>query len=237
MTTSSRVCALFTEIPSNPLLKIPDMHRLQALARKHNFLLIVDDTISGFAQVDLLSGKPNRRDAGRDGSATVFSSEEAFTSSTSSTSPAPAPVTEEGVRVDLLCSSLTKIFSGRGNVLAGSLVVNSAGPRATMLKKLLQQETAVSPTIFPDDMKVLAENSRNYEQRCLQIMQVTYRLACWLRERPEVETVWHPCFFNEKTLGNTRIHSVLRQRRLNEVRGEPGLRLSAEFTTPRGGGE
>ena len=34
---------------------------------------------------------------------------------------------------------------------------------------------------------------------------------------------WHPCFFNEKTLGNTRIHSVLRQRRLNEVRGEPGL--------------
>ena len=107
--------------------------------------------------------------------------------------------------------------------ISGSLVVNSAGPRATMLKKLLQQETAVSPTIFPDDMKVLAENSRNYEQRCLQIMQVTYRLACWLRERPEVETVWHPCFFNEKTLGNTRIHSVLRQRRLNEVRGEPGL--------------
>ena len=44
-----------------------------------------------------------------------------------------------------------------------------------------------------------------------------------LRERPEVETVWHPCFFNEETLGNTRVHSVLRQRRLNGVKGEPGL--------------
>ena len=56
MTTSSRVCALFTEIPSNPLLKIQTCIVCKALARKHNFLLIVDDTISGFAQVDLLSG-------------------------------------------------------------------------------------------------------------------------------------------------------------------------------------
>ena len=30
-----------------------------------------------------------------------------------------------GVRADIVCSSLTKIFSGRGDVLAGSIVINS----------------------------------------------------------------------------------------------------------------
>lgn len=216
--TSTRVCALFTEVPSNPLLKIPDMQRLNKLAKKHGFLLIVDDTISGFAQVDLMSGKHGRTRA-----ASGASSATGVDAVTSSLASAPAPATEDGVKIDLLCSSLTKIFSGRGDVLAGSVVINSSSPHATLLKTLLQQEVAISPTLFAGDARVLAENSRNYEQRCLHIMQVSYRLARWLRERPEVETVWHPCFFNEETLGNTRVHSVLRQRRLNEVKGEPGL--------------
>ena len=39
---SQRVLALFTECPSNPLLKVPDFKTLTRLARQYGFLLITD---------------------------------------------------------------------------------------------------------------------------------------------------------------------------------------------------
>ena len=84
------VSAVFTEFPSNPLLKCPDLHRLllylsridtslaahsftplllinlpilihtprlTSLAREFNFLLVVDDTIGNFSNLDLLHSK------------------------------------------------------------------------------------------------------------------------------------------------------------------------------------
>ena len=44
---------MFTEFPSNPLLKCPDLLRLTALAKEFRFLLVVDDTIGNFANLDL----------------------------------------------------------------------------------------------------------------------------------------------------------------------------------------
>lgn len=46
--------AVWTEFPSNPLLAVPDLGRLRELADEHDFLLIVDDTIGSFCNVDLL---------------------------------------------------------------------------------------------------------------------------------------------------------------------------------------
>ena len=48
------VLALFTEFPSNPLLRSADLPRLRALADKYGFLLIVDDTLGNFANVEVL---------------------------------------------------------------------------------------------------------------------------------------------------------------------------------------
>eukprot|EP00597_Dinobryon_sp_UTEXLB2267_P009643 CAMPEP_0170092444 /NCGR_PEP_ID=MMETSP0019_2-20121128/25810_1 /TAXON_ID=98059 /ORGANISM="Dinobryon sp., Strain UTEXLB2267" /LENGTH=404 /DNA_ID=CAMNT_0010312877 /DNA_START=243 /DNA_END=1456 /DNA_ORIENTATION=+ len=48
-----QVAAIFTEFPTNPLLKCPDLTQLTALAAEFDCLLVVDDTISGFANVDL----------------------------------------------------------------------------------------------------------------------------------------------------------------------------------------
>jgi cystathionine gamma-synthase len=47
--------AIWAEFPTNPLLTVPDLNRLRSLADEHNALLIIDDTISSFANVDLLS--------------------------------------------------------------------------------------------------------------------------------------------------------------------------------------
>ncbi|PVV01316.1 hypothetical protein BB560_004267 [Smittium megazygosporum] len=48
------IAALFTETPNNPLLKTPDLHRLRNLADKYGFILVVDDTIGNFVNLDTL---------------------------------------------------------------------------------------------------------------------------------------------------------------------------------------
>ncbi|KAG5457354.1 MAG: pyridoxal phosphate-dependent transferase, partial [Olpidium bornovanus] len=48
------VLAVFCEFPSNPLLKSPDLRRLRALADRHDFVLVVDETIGNFVNVAVL---------------------------------------------------------------------------------------------------------------------------------------------------------------------------------------
>ena len=48
------ILALFTEFPSNPLLRCADLPRLRALADKYNFLIVVDETIGNFVNVEVL---------------------------------------------------------------------------------------------------------------------------------------------------------------------------------------
>ena len=49
-----RIGGLFCELPSNPLLRTPDLARLRELGDLHNFPIIVDDSIAGFANIDVL---------------------------------------------------------------------------------------------------------------------------------------------------------------------------------------
>ena len=49
-----KVQAVWTEFPSNPLLHAPDLTRLRKLADKYGFILIVDDTVGSFCNVDVL---------------------------------------------------------------------------------------------------------------------------------------------------------------------------------------
>ncbi|KAH9003540.1 PLP-dependent transferase [Lactarius hatsudake] len=48
------ILALFTEFPSNPLLRSADLPRLRALADKYDFLIVIDDTIGNFINVETL---------------------------------------------------------------------------------------------------------------------------------------------------------------------------------------
>ncbi|KAI0786308.1 pyridoxal phosphate-dependent transferase [Abortiporus biennis] len=48
------ILALFTEFPSNPLLRCADMSRLHKLADKYDFLIVVDETIGNFVNVEVL---------------------------------------------------------------------------------------------------------------------------------------------------------------------------------------
>ena len=48
------ILALFTEFPSNPLLRSADLSRLRTLADKYDFLIVIDDTIGNFINVETL---------------------------------------------------------------------------------------------------------------------------------------------------------------------------------------
>nr|XP_036580629.1 cystathionine gamma-synthase [Colletotrichum truncatum]KAF6788624.1 cystathionine gamma-synthase [Colletotrichum truncatum] len=48
------VSYVITEFPSNPLLASIDVVRLKKLSEKHNFVVILDDTVGSFANIDIL---------------------------------------------------------------------------------------------------------------------------------------------------------------------------------------
>ncbi|BEI82063.1 hypothetical protein CcaverHIS002_0212230 [Cutaneotrichosporon cavernicola] len=48
------ILALFCEFPSNPLIRSPDLARLRALADQYGFVIVIDETIGNFLNVDVL---------------------------------------------------------------------------------------------------------------------------------------------------------------------------------------
>lgn len=54
LVNGERFLALFTEVPGNPLLKTPDLKRLRTLADKYRFLIVVDETVGNFLNINVL---------------------------------------------------------------------------------------------------------------------------------------------------------------------------------------
>ena len=52
--SGERIGGLFCEFPSNPLLRAPPLRKLRKLADRFKFPIVVDDSISGFCNVDVL---------------------------------------------------------------------------------------------------------------------------------------------------------------------------------------
>ncbi|KAH8829401.1 pyridoxal phosphate-dependent transferase [Flagelloscypha sp. PMI_526] len=48
------ILALFTEFPSNPLLRSANLSRLRKLADRYNFLIVVDETLGNYMNVEVL---------------------------------------------------------------------------------------------------------------------------------------------------------------------------------------
>lgn len=151
----SGVACLITEFPSNPLLNIPDITELRRLADEHDFVLVVDDTIGNFANVDLLKG--------------------GF--------------------ADVVCTSLTKIYNGRGDAIAGSLIVGSEGRRFEELTSLMNViHDGNNGALYVQDANAVARNSVDFLERSAKINETTEKLADWLKGREEVKKIYYPKF-------------------------------------------
>ncbi|ANB11900.1 cystathionine gamma-synthase [Sugiyamaella lignohabitans] len=51
--SGERITALFCEVPTNPLLKTPDLLAIRKLADKYNFAVVVDDTLANYVNLNL----------------------------------------------------------------------------------------------------------------------------------------------------------------------------------------
>lgn len=142
--------ALFCEFPSNPLLGSPDLAALSDLGLRHGVPVVVDDTISTYANVN----------------------------------PLPA--------CDVVVTSLTKFFTGRGDVMAGAAVLNPNRPLAAKLRAALEAE--YEDTIWGGDALLMAVYSEDFAARMLRVNASAAALAAWLRTHPAVADVHYPLF-------------------------------------------
>ena len=91
---------------------------------------------------------------------------------------------------DLVTTSLTKSFSGAGDVLAGAVTINGSSPLAPRLREALAREA--DTTLGDSDAIVLAGNSRDFVPRVSKVDATAPSLVKFLREHAAVERVFYP---------------------------------------------
>jgi cystathionine gamma-synthase len=90
---------------------------------------------------------------------------------------------------DLVTASLTKSFSGTGDVLAGSVILNRASQHHAEFLKFMTANA--DHELYPADAVALERNSRDFMQRAEVMSRNAQALAEFLRAHPKVEKVWH----------------------------------------------
>lgn len=143
------LAAVFTEAPSNPLLRTADLAGLRKLLEPAGTPLFVDDTVATPANVDALRF------------------------------------------ADAVTGSLTKLFSGAGDVMAGSVTLKGDSPFHDELRESLVAAEADSP-LFALDAIMLEQNSRDFLDR-LPVVNANGEIVFeFLDEHPAVERLWYP---------------------------------------------
>mmetsp|Transcript_14790 Transcript_14790/g.41224 ORF Transcript_14790/g.41224 Transcript_14790/m.41224 type:complete len:648 (-) Transcript_14790:913-2856(-) len=150
----SKWSAVFTEVPSNPLLQCPDLEALRNLADEYDFCVVVDDTIGNFLNVDLL---------------------------------------DSGL-ADAVCTSLTKLVSGRGDAIAGSVITNPNTEKGRWMKEDMAKDRDAFGGLHEADAMAMVHNSIDFPERNTRINETTELLATFMNEHPDVDIVWYPKF-------------------------------------------
>jgi len=152
-----KISGLFCEFPSNPLLKAPDLVRLRSLGDEYGFPVIVDDSIVGCCNVNLL--------------------------------------TKGGA--DVVVSSLTKQFSGSGNVMGGSLVLNPHSRFHEVFRSRMMRDHEET-LLWHEDADVLLKSSADLESRVAQSNRSTAAIVKELAIHPRIKSVYHPLLENKE---------------------------------------
>ncbi len=90
---------------------------------------------------------------------------------------------------DVVTTSLTKSFSGVGDVMAGSVVLNRKSPHHAAFTAFLTAHA--DHELWRGDAVALELNSRDFTQRATTMSRNAKALAEHLRSHPKVDRVWH----------------------------------------------
>jgi cystathionine gamma-synthase len=91
---------------------------------------------------------------------------------------------------DVLVTSLTKFFTGRGDVMAGAAVVHPDSPLAAVLRPALDAE--YEDCIWSANAILAESYSRDFAERVQRTNATTVQVVDWLRAQPEVAEVYYP---------------------------------------------
>ena len=97
---------------------------------------------------------------------------------------------------DILITSLTKSFSGSGNVMSGLLVLNPDSDIYNDSHELLNKKFLNDS--YYDDLKILEKNSRDFSSRIQKINTNTEFICDYLKSHKEIEIVYYPKFIDQK---------------------------------------
>jgi cystathionine gamma-synthase len=97
---------------------------------------------------------------------------------------------------DIIVSSLTKFFSGTGDVLGGSLILCSASPFYAELSNYLSAQ--YEDLVYAEDAIILEQNSRDAAQRMQRINHTAEQLCDYLSTHPAIERVYYPKYTHAK---------------------------------------
>jgi cystathionine gamma-synthase len=99
-------------------------------------------------------------------------------------------VNVDALRVaDVVTTSLTKSFSGGGNVLAGCVTLNRTSQHYLAFKDFMQAHA--QNELWAADAVVLEQNSRDFSHRMRTISANGVALYQYLSQHPRVRRVWH----------------------------------------------
>ena len=93
---------------------------------------------------------------------------------------------------DLVTTSLTKAFSGVGDIIAGALTLNPRSPHYAPFRAAMQAEQAAHDLLWAEDAMVLEQNSRDFADRVRRMNRHAEALVDYLKVHPAVEQVWYP---------------------------------------------
>ncbi|EGW34767.1 uncharacterized protein SPAPADRAFT_57835 [Spathaspora passalidarum NRRL Y-27907] len=91
---------------------------------------------------------------------------------------------------DIVCSSLTKVFSGDSNVLAGSLILNPLSSYYPTLKKFFNEE--YEDLFWAEDALWLERNSRDFAERVHKIDNTAEQVVDLLNNNDLISKVYYP---------------------------------------------
>ncbi|SCU98927.1 LANO_0F00210g1_1 [Lachancea nothofagi CBS 11611] len=105
---------------------------------------------------------------------------------------------------DIVCSSLTKLFSGSSNVMGGSLILNPKSSLYPCAKEYFSSNK-FEDLLWCQDAVALEINSRNFEDRTLRTNENTEKLLSGLllsEEKKTIKKIYYPTLSSTETLKN-----------------------------------
>lgn len=122
---------------------------------------------------------------------------------------------------DIICTSLTKMFSGACNVMGGSLVLNPMSRHYESMRNAISAQFV--DTYFPLDVLVMETNSRDFAKRVSEASSNAEIVVELLRQHAAVRQVFYP-----KCDPSQPIYDSFRR-----PGGKYGFLLSATFASPQ----